>query len=124
MPRLSCDLGSYCGRTSVKSEHNWWTLSGKRLEDVIEELVVLREKYGLNVCGEGGEFESFVLDCPLFKVNSRVQTLQSPLCKPQSPSLPFQKRIVVEESEKIVHSDDPIAPVAFLRLKKLRLESK
>lgn len=25
------------------------------------------EKYGINVCGEGGEFESFVLDCPLFQ---------------------------------------------------------
>lgn len=24
-------------------------------------------KYGLDVCGEGGEYESLVLDCPLFK---------------------------------------------------------
>lgn len=24
-------------------------------------------KYGINVCGEGGEFETFTLDCPLFK---------------------------------------------------------
>ncbi len=23
-------------------------------------------KFGLNVCGEGGEYESFTLDCPLF----------------------------------------------------------
>lgn len=23
-------------------------------------------KYGVNVCGEGGEYETFVLDCPLF----------------------------------------------------------
>ena len=28
----------------------------------------MRDKYGLNVAGEGGEFESFVLDCPLFNV--------------------------------------------------------
>jgi len=23
-------------------------------------------KYGINVCGEGGEYETFTLDCPLF----------------------------------------------------------
>lgn len=27
----------------------------------------MHEKYGLNVCGEGGEYETFTLDCPLFK---------------------------------------------------------
>ena len=25
------------------------------------------EKFGVNVCGEGGEYETFTLDCPLFK---------------------------------------------------------
>ena len=25
-----------------------------------------RDKYGLNPCGEGGEYETFTLDCPLF----------------------------------------------------------
>ena len=25
------------------------------------------EKYGLNVCGEGGEYETLTLDCPIFK---------------------------------------------------------
>jgi len=24
-------------------------------------------KYGINVCGEGGEYETFTLDCPLFQ---------------------------------------------------------
>ena len=32
----------------------------------VEELVSLREKIGFNVAGEGGEYESLVLDCPLF----------------------------------------------------------
>jgi diphthine-ammonia ligase len=27
----------------------------------------LRDKFGFNVCGEGGEYESAVFDCPLFK---------------------------------------------------------
>ena len=25
-----------------------------------------QKQYGLNVCGEGGEYETFTLDCPLF----------------------------------------------------------
>jgi diphthine-ammonia ligase len=25
------------------------------------------QRFGLNVCGEGGEYETFTLDCPLFK---------------------------------------------------------
>lgn len=39
-------------------------------------------KYQLNVCGEGGEYESLTLDCPLFKkrivmyVHSRVDAWQ------------------------------------------------
>ena len=28
---------------------------------------VKNKKYGLNICGEGGEYETFTLDCPLFK---------------------------------------------------------
>ncbi|KOB67647.1 putative atpase pp-loop superfamily, partial [Operophtera brumata] len=28
-------------------------------------LLVMHDKYGLNVCGEGGEYETFTLDCPL-----------------------------------------------------------
>lgn len=34
-------------------------------EDV-DKLVALNKKVGINVAGEGGEFETFVLDCPLF----------------------------------------------------------
>ena len=30
-------------------------------------LLFQKGKYGLNVCGEGGEYETFTLDCPLFK---------------------------------------------------------
>ena len=28
---------------------------------------VKNKKFGLNICGEGGEYETFTLDCPLFK---------------------------------------------------------
>jgi len=61
----------------------------------------MNSKYGLNICGEGGEYETFTLDCPL-----------------------FVKKLVVCESEIKMHSDDAFAPVAFLQLKKLKLEDK
>jgi len=32
----------------------------------IEEAKILQEKYKINPAGEGGEFETFVLNCPLF----------------------------------------------------------
>ena len=32
----------------------------------IDEVQILKEKYKIHPAGEGGEFESFVLDCPLF----------------------------------------------------------
>jgi len=35
--------------------------------NAISELSKLNEKYGVNVAGEGGEYESLVLDAPLFK---------------------------------------------------------
>lgn len=38
----------------------------------IEDVKKLHEKYKIHPAGEGGEFESFVLDCPLFKRSLRV----------------------------------------------------
>ena len=34
---------------------------------MLEELIKLREKYSINLAGEGGEFETLVLDGPIFK---------------------------------------------------------
>jgi diphthine-ammonia ligase len=36
-------------------------------EEVIEDLVKLKEKNRINVAGEGGEYESIVVDSPMFK---------------------------------------------------------
>ena len=41
---------------------------GRRIDmKAAEELARLSERYGLNVCGEGGEYESLVVDAPWFK---------------------------------------------------------
>lgn len=41
-------------------------------EGLIDELIGLRESMGINPAGEGGEFESFVLGCPLFEKELEV----------------------------------------------------
>ncbi|KAL5463864.1 hypothetical protein EMCRGX_G032808 [Ephydatia muelleri] len=40
---------------------------GKRLEEMFPHLCELNRRFGVNICGEGGEYESFTLDCPLFE---------------------------------------------------------
>jgi len=49
---------------------------GRKLDKkVIAELVALNKKYDLNIAGEGGELETFVLNCPLFK--RKIKILES-----------------------------------------------
>ncbi|KAL1505808.1 hypothetical protein ABEB36_005285 [Hypothenemus hampei] len=74
---------------------------GRSLSLMQPHLTAMHEKYGLNVCGEGGEYETLTLDCPLFK-----------------------SRLVVENSVFIMHQNDPIAPVGYLKFDKLALEVK
>lgn len=46
---------------------------GRQIDErFIEEIWELHEKYKINSAGEGGEFETFVLDCPLFKKPLKV----------------------------------------------------
>nr|MBA4404989.1 hypothetical protein [Nanoarchaeum sp.] len=46
---------------------------GKQItEKEIKKLVELNKKNGLNIAGEGGEYESLVLHCPLFKKRLKI----------------------------------------------------
>ncbi|XP_063230260.1 uncharacterized protein LOC134535177 [Bacillus rossius redtenbacheri] len=74
---------------------------GLGLADLRPHILLMKEKYGLNVCGEGGEYETFTLDCPL-----------------------FLKKIVIDEVETVIHSNDAIAPVGYLNFKKMHLVCK
>lgn len=48
---------------------------GRKLdEDCIEDLVKLHERFGVNLSGEGGEYETLVLDAPFFK--SRIKPVE------------------------------------------------
>jgi diphthine-ammonia ligase len=40
---------------------------GRSLEEMRPTLWGLREVYGGNICGEGGEYETLTLDCPAFR---------------------------------------------------------
>lgn len=72
-------------------------LNKKVDESTVDKLVALNKSIGFNVAGEGGEFESLVLDCPM-----------------------FEKKIVIEESSII--SEDEIT--ATLVVKKASLKDK
>ncbi|KAF7704584.1 diphthine--ammonia ligase isoform X2 [Silurus meridionalis] len=74
---------------------------GKTLAEMEPYLHQLSKKYGVHICGEGGEYETFTADCPLFK-----------------------KRIVIDAMETIMHSDDAFAPVAYLRFTQMHTEDK
>ncbi|MCX8182453.1 MAG: TIGR00289 family protein [Candidatus Methanomethyliaceae archaeon] len=59
--------------TSVSAEGLDKDWLGKVLDlNRVNTLLKLREKYGLNPSGEGGEYETFVCDSPLFKRRLRV----------------------------------------------------
>ncbi|KAG6821596.1 hypothetical protein H0H93_000105 [Arthromyces matolae] len=74
---------------------------GKTLSEMHSTLMKLNQQYGAHICGEGGEYETLTLDCPLFK-----------------------HRIVLTEVETVIHSDNAFATVAFLRIKNAHLEAK
>ncbi|KAI0307305.1 hypothetical protein B0F90DRAFT_1814078 [Multifurca ochricompacta] len=74
---------------------------GKTLPEMQATLVKLNSLYGSHICGEGGEYETLTLDCPLFK-----------------------QRITLLETEVVIHSDNDFATVAFLRIKHASLDPK
>lgn len=42
----------------------------------IEDVKKLKEKYKIHPAGEGGEFETFVLNCPLFKKELKIKSFR------------------------------------------------
>uniref|UniRef100_G3P8F9 Diphthine--ammonia ligase n=1 Tax=Gasterosteus aculeatus aculeatus TaxID=481459 RepID=G3P8F9_GASAC len=74
---------------------------GKPLADMEPYLKQLSQKYGVHICGEGGEYETFTLDCPLFK-----------------------KKMVIDAAETVIHSADAFAPVGYLNFTEIHTENK
>ncbi|XP_059437744.1 diphthine--ammonia ligase isoform X3 [Corylus avellana] len=75
---------------------------GKDIGFLKSYLHKLKELYGINVCGEGGEYETLTLDCPLF----------------------LNCRIVLDGFKIVMHSSEAVAPVGILHPLAFHLENK
>jgi diphthine-ammonia ligase len=69
---------------------------GRKLDlDALKDLIDLDKKQGINVAGEGGEYESLVLNCPLFDkkliISKRKKEMDST----------YSGRLIIEEVEII-----------------------
>ena len=54
-------------------DENWL---GRKIDaETVKELIKLKEKFGISPVGEGGEYESLVVDAPYFK--KRIQILET-----------------------------------------------
>lgn len=61
--------------TAVAAEGFDKSWLGRRLDEkAIDDLIALNKKFGIHISGEGGEYETAVLACPLFKQRIRVKT--------------------------------------------------
>lgn len=59
--------------TSVNAEGFNKSWLGRKIDKrCIEDLKELNKKYGVDLVGEGGEFETLVLNCPLFKKKIKI----------------------------------------------------
>ncbi len=68
---------------------------GKKIDKVfIQDIKKLQDKYGVNPAGEGGEFESLVLDAPFFK-----------------------KKIIIKKSHELGKTDSKILKIDEIELK-------
>ncbi|MFX0064181.1 MAG: diphthine--ammonia ligase [Candidatus Hermodarchaeota archaeon] len=60
--------------TAVASMGLDQTWLGKTITEIeVARLVELNKQFGINVAGEGGEYESFVLDCPFFHKKLQIK---------------------------------------------------
>lgn len=74
---------------------------GMSISEMQPHLRKIHSDYNCNICGEGGEYETLVLDCPLYK-----------------------KQLVLDEFEVIRHSEDVFAPVYYMRPIRMSLTAK
>ncbi|SBT82555.1 diphthine--ammonia ligase, putative [Plasmodium ovale] len=74
---------------------------GKSIKEMYNYLEMMNDKYGLSICGEGGEYETCTLNCSLYK-----------------------HKIIIEEYEVIQHTNDVVCPVYLFKPLKWKIEKK
>ncbi len=70
-------------------------------ENDIERLVKLKEKIGLNVAGEGGEFESFVIDAPMYKKKIDIHEFEVIELDEYTAKVAITDAVLVDKTEEI-----------------------
>jgi hypothetical protein len=76
----------------------------RTLLDLLPHLQTIESKYGLHVCGEGGEYESLVLDCAIYR-----------------------KRLILDQVQIMYPNKDDMDPStapAYLKIIKFHTENK
>jgi len=96
---ISCQMESILIKVACLGLHS--AHLGRTLAEMEPTLMSLEKKFGVHVCGEGGEYETFTLDSPLFK-----------------------KKLKVLEKKCINVSCDEIAPVSYLQLVDIEVVDK
>ncbi|GAA5839049.1 hypothetical protein JCM11251_007862 [Rhodosporidiobolus azoricus] len=71
---------------------------GKTLGEMQPTLHRLNQRYQLHICGEGGEYETFTVDCPLFK-----------------------RRVILDKTTTLISDPNPFSTVAHLHLDSVSL---
>jgi len=75
---------------------------GKEINlETLNELKKIRDKYGINIAGEGGEYESFVCDGPIFKKRIEIIRAERIMETPHNGFLKIYELKIVDKSAAI-----------------------
>ncbi|MEM4261713.1 MAG: diphthine--ammonia ligase [Candidatus Diapherotrites archaeon] len=74
---------------------------GKNLDErTIKELIKLNEKYGIHIGGEGGEYETIVLNAPIFKQKIQIIKTNKKMNSENSGRIEIIKAKLIEKTNK------------------------
>ncbi|XP_026192219.1 uncharacterized protein LOC34621908 [Cyclospora cayetanensis] len=85
---------------------------GKCISDLLDHFLDLNRKYDFHVCGEGGEYETLTLDCPLYTEAAIAITRWKEVCQCEDPVAPIwllspEDWILVPKAKKKDGSTNP-----------------
>jgi predicted ATP pyrophosphatase (TIGR00289 family) len=88
----------FTGVYALGFNKNW--LGRKLDESALKDLMKLNKNYGVNLSGEGGEYETLVLDAPFFK--KRIKIIKSEkIWEKDSGYLAIKGAKLIEKGEKL-----------------------
>ncbi|CAN6626367.1 diphthine--ammonia ligase [Trichomonascus vanleenenianus] len=73
---------------------------GRSLGDIRSDLIKFNSMYGLHLCGEGGEYETLVLDAPIFRKRLQLHMDKSTVIDQPSEYVSYLSNIEVAAEEK------------------------